>query len=82
MWLIQSGALLELPDDAPVPPGSVAVDLPEDFFESPDVYRVHARTITRLPEEQVEQIRAQRAAARFSKDEIAQLKRALAEGRL
>jgi hypothetical protein len=40
MWIIQRDTLMSIPDDAPLPPESLEVQLPKDFLDSPEGYVV------------------------------------------
>ena len=83
MWLVQSGnVLLEWPDDAPVPPGSTEVELPDDYFDHPEAYVLQRGRIVRRSDEELAAFKASRAAALLSRDEISKLKDALREGRI
>lgn len=83
MWLIQNNnVLIEWPDDAPVPPGSSEVELPEDYFDEPGTYTFVRGRIVRRPEAEIATMKAYREENSFSKDEITRLKTALREGKL
>jgi hypothetical protein len=86
MFIVHDGLLIELPDDAPRPPRSVVVDLPDDFLARPEAYRIRKRGIVRRPDRELleaEERRAEAAAtAELTPEEIAKVKQAIVEGRL
>src|SRR6266540_4559279 len=78
-WVIQNEALVRLPDDAPLPSGSVPVEPPEDFLERPDAYRVQGRYLVRRSDEELERLRPRGDAVKLTQEEIIRLKQILAE---
>jgi hypothetical protein len=88
VFVIQDGLLIEVPDDAPRPPRSVVVELPDDFLVRPEAYRVRKRGIVRRAERELEQEEEERrraeaaAPAELTPAEIAKVKQAIADGRL
>jgi hypothetical protein len=78
MWIIQNETLLSIPDDAPLPPQSVKVDVPEDFRQNRTLYRIKGSGL----------IRSKAAEARgdtpprLTQDDIARIKKAIERGDL
>jgi hypothetical protein len=76
MWIIQNNTLLSIPDDAPIPPYSVRVTLPDDFLRNPSHYRVEAARIVRHePSPDI-----QPSPNRLTRDDIIKLKKAIERG--
>lgn len=82
MWVIQGQHLVRLPDNAPIPSGSVRVDVPDDFSAQPEAYTIENGQIAKRSEKEIQMIRQQREAQKLSQQEIARIKKAIAEGRL
>jgi hypothetical protein len=81
MWVIQGKRLVRFPDDAPVPPGSVAVQPPKGFDEHPEDFEVKGDRLVARPRPKGEK-KARGEALKLSQDEIARVKKAIKEGRL
>ena len=80
MWIIQSNALVELPNDVPIPSGSHAVEVPEGFTAAPEHFRIEDGRVVEVP---VAERRLRRnETPPLTPDEIATVRRAIAEGRL
>ncbi len=74
MWVLFKDVLTRLPDDAPVPKGARAIDVPDDFRANPRKYRIsNGRVIRAKPQPPAE-------SKNLTPDEVAKLKRALASG--
>jgi hypothetical protein len=75
MWVIQNGALLSLPDDAPLPPNSVKIELPGDFKQNPSSYRIEKSALIRVtaPEPRT-------PSPRLTPEEIVKIKKAIERG--
>jgi hypothetical protein len=82
MWVIQGEVLIRLPDDAPVPPDSVKVEVPGDFRERPEAYRLGRRGVVRRSEPELRRERERAAQRKLTEDEVTLLKQAIADGRL
>jgi hypothetical protein len=82
MWLIQDQHLVRLPDDVPVPPGSVQVEVPDDFLVQPEAYKVEENRIVRRSEKDMQALQQGRQALKLTQEEIARIKQAIAEGKL
>jgi len=82
MWVVHSGNLFRLPDDAPLPPGAVTVELPQDFFTSPELYKVEGAGLVKRSDEETRDLEKRLQEATLTGDDIARIKRAIADGRL
>lgn len=49
MWVMQNDVLLKLPDDAPLPPKSRVVEVPEDFQSRSARFRIENGELKRMP---------------------------------
>lgn len=76
MWIVQHGSLLRFPDDAPLPHGSVKIKVPEDFHQNPSAYVLKNNALVRRPE------RDRPAQANLTAEDVARIKKAIAEGRV
>jgi hypothetical protein len=74
MWIIQNGTLIGIPDDVPMPPGSVEVEPPEGFWEAPEAYRIEGETIVKRPAPKG------KPSPALTPEDIARLKKALDQG--
>jgi hypothetical protein len=74
MWVIQNDTLLSLPDDAPLPPSSLKVELPGDFKQSPSSYRIEKSAFIRVPAPESPR------APRLTAEDIAKIKKAIERG--
>lgn len=77
MWIIQNDSLLSIPDDAPMPPNSAKVELPEDFKKNPTLYRIHGSKLERGKPTKASPASAH---ARLTREDIAKLKKAIERG--
>jgi len=82
MWVIQQDALVSLPDDVPVPTGSTRIDVPPDFGEQPEAYKLDGLRLVRRSEEEIRNAQSRMEQLTLTQDHIARIKRAIAEGRL
>jgi hypothetical protein len=82
MWVIQHEALLQVPDDVPVPPESVVTELPEDFFADPSAYTVTDEGVRKRPAKELKKLRDRQQAGWLSRSEIAAIKAAIKAKRL
>ncbi len=82
MWVVQRGNLFRLPDGAPLPPGAVTVELPQDFFTSRQLYKVEGASVVKRSDEETREIEKRLEEATLTRDDIARIKRAIADGRL
>ncbi len=82
MWVIQNQNLMRLPDDVPVPLGSVQVEVADDFLAHPEAYIVEANRVVKRPETELKKLYQKQEAVKLTQEEIARLKKAVAEGRL
>ena len=82
MFVIQNGRVVVLPDDAPVPPGSLAVEVPDDFAAQPYRYVVEGDRLVPRPEEEVAALERPTEIVKLTDEEIRIVKQAIAEGRL
>lgn len=76
MWMIQGESLVELPDDAPVPPGSVPVHVPRAVREGRHGFRIEKGRLV------VDDDAPERGVGRLSRDEVERLREALNDGRI
>ena len=78
MWIIQNDTLLSLPDDAPLPPHSVKVELPADFKQNPSLYRIEKSAFIRgkAPKS------PRSPSPRLTPEEILKLKKAIERGEI
>ena len=76
MWVIQNDTLLSLPDDAPLPPNSVKVDLPTDFKQNPSLYRIEKSAFVRAARTEPPPA----PSPRLTPEEIVKLKKAIERG--
>jgi hypothetical protein len=74
VWIIQNEVLIQLPDDVPVPSGSRVIEVADEFVRSPRAFRVAGGQLVRA------EARPRSSADRLTRDEIVQLKKALASG--
>ena len=74
MWVIQNDALLSLPDDAPLPPNSLKVELPGDFKQNPSSYRIEKSAFIRVTAPELPR------APRLTAEEIVKIKKAIERG--
>lgn len=74
MWVIQSDTLLSLPDEAPVPPNSLKVELPGDFKQNPSSYRIEKSAFIRVSAPEAPR------AARLTAEDIVKIKKAIERG--
>jgi hypothetical protein len=74
MWIMQRDALMEIPDDLPLPPDSRVVEPPEEFLRSPRDFRIENGSFVHDPRKPRDE------APRLSREEIAQVKSALKKG--
>jgi hypothetical protein len=82
MHVIQNGLVLTLPDDAPLPPDSTQVTLPEELAGRPEAFAVKGDRIVRRPKREIASIARPAKAEGLTQEEIAVLKKAIADGRL
>jgi hypothetical protein len=82
MWVLQREAFLEIPDDAPVPPDSIVIEVTDEFLDEPEAFEVTPGGLRRRPEHEVAELRAARGTDRLTADEVAAVKKAIEEGRL
>jgi DNA-directed RNA polymerase subunit F len=76
MWIIQNGHVLSISDGGPLPPGSAPVELPSDFLEYPERYKVEYDKI--VPRSKAElKAAAKRKALKLTQDEIQKIKQAI-----
>jgi hypothetical protein len=76
MWVIQGDTLVELPDDAPVPPDSVPVEVPRGVREGRRGFRIEGRRLV------VEDDAPERGVGRLSREEVERVREALHDGRI
>lgn len=74
MWILQNDALMQIPDDLPMPPNSRAIDVPDEFVRNPQDFKLEKGKLVRAPRPKREK------AARLTADEIAQVRDALGRG--
>lgn len=74
MWIIQNDALMQIPDDVPMPRDSRAIEVPEEFVRNPEDFRLEKGELVHAPRPKRER------APRLTRDEIAQVKSALERG--
>jgi hypothetical protein len=82
MWVIQNKLLLQVPDDVPVPPDSVVIELPEDFFADPRAYTETDKGVRRRSAKELKKLRERQEAGWLSRSEIAAIKAAIKAKRL
>jgi hypothetical protein len=82
MWIIQNQGLLRLPDDVPLPPNSKKVQLHGEFEQQPHLYRLKGNTVVKLGAKELKRHEAPRETLKLTLGEIAQLRKALAAGKL
>lgn len=82
MWIIQDQYLVRVPDDVQVPPGSVPVELPDDFLEQPEAYKIEGERIVKKNEKELKAVRQRSKAVALTQDDIVRIKRAIENGRL
>jgi hypothetical protein len=79
MWILQPDGLIEIPDDAPVPPGSKVVDVPDDFDATPDAYVVTADGVRRRTAKERQAARRRSPKHGLTAGEVAILKQMIKE---
>jgi hypothetical protein len=82
MWIVQNGALVRMADDAPLPPGSRAVNVPDDFVAAPDAYKLEGDRLVPVPEKERPSRSKAGEALKLTQEEIRILKAAIKDGRL
>ena len=81
MWVIQHQGLLRLPDDVPLPPESVKVNLPSDFHQQPHAYKIEGNALVKRSFEELRNSQRPREILKLTQEEMATLKKAIAEGK-
>jgi hypothetical protein len=79
MWILQAEAFLEIPDDAPLPPGSKVVEVPDDFVAAPHAYVVTAEGVERRAPQELDALRRRDSEDRLTSNDVAILKRMIRE---
>ena len=74
MWIIQNDALMQIPDDLPMPPNSRAIKVPEEFLSTPQDFRLEKGKLVRRPQPKREEV------PRLTHEEISQVRDALGRG--
>lgn len=74
MWIIQNDALMQIPDDLPMPPNSHAIDVPDEFVRSPQDFKLEKGALVHAPQPKRER------APRLTAEEIEQVRDALGRG--
>ncbi len=82
MWVIQNEGLLRVPDDVPLPPNSVKVDVPSDFHQRPHLYRIKGHALVKRSDKELKKLQRPAVSLRLTQEEIAKLKKAIAEGKI
>jgi hypothetical protein len=75
MWVIQNKKLLHLPDDVPLPPGSLRVNPPDEFLLRPEEYTVTEKAVLKRSEADLRKRQSQQPVLKLSQEEIAILKK-------
>jgi hypothetical protein len=79
VWILQADAFLEIPEDAPLPPGSKVVEVPHDFDAAPEAYIVTADGVERRAPHELEALRRHDSEDRLTPDDVMVLKRMIKE---
>ncbi len=82
MWVIQNQHLVRLPDDVPVPPGSVRVEVPEGFLARPEAFKVEGNHVRPRPKKEMKALQRSAEVVKLTQDDIARIKKAIAEGKI
>jgi len=84
MWIIQNQLLLGLPDDVPIPRNSIKVHLPSDYHQGPHLYKIEGGELVKRSAKELKALQRAptKASLALTQDEIAKLKKAIAEGKL
>ena len=82
MFVIQHQHLVRLPDNAPLPPDSIAVAVPADFLTSPESYKVTGNKIVRRSEQEIRRRQRRPEILKLTQKEIARIKQAISKGKL
>jgi hypothetical protein len=84
MWVIQNQGLLQLPDGVPLPPNSVKVELPGDFHQRPHAYKIQGDALVKRTVKELKALERppEKPLLSLTQEEIAKLKKAIAEGKL
>ena len=75
MWVINDDLLYSVPDDAPVPRGAKATDLPEGFLENPGTWTLQNGAFVKVKP-------ARPPPAGLTADDITRIKAAIKDGRI
>ena len=76
MWVINDDLLYSVPDDAPVPRGAKATDLPEGFLADPGGWTIRNGAFVKTKPAK------SAVPAGLTADDIARIKAAIADGRI
>lgn len=81
MWVIQNQGLLRIPDDVPVPPDSVKVELPSDFQQQTHTYKIEGKALIKRSAAELKKLQRPGETLKMMQEEIAKLKQAVAGGK-
>ena len=82
MWIIQNKKLLRLPDDVPVPPGSLRVNPPDEYLLRPEDYTVTEKAIVKRSKAELKKRQSPQTVLKLTQEEITILRKAIKEGKL
>ncbi len=82
MHVIQHGHVVTLPDDVPLPAGSVRLEPPEEYLERPERFVVAGDELVRRADDELPQPASDEPALELTQDEVRVLKEAVAGGAL